>query len=140
MIPSLGALVPNKSLQRTFETSLRIAIRRLGPDDARLCAAAVEDLLSSQSEVAAGYAHLHDALSDSRCYVFVALLEAKLIAALIDNCRKDGVAHIWAGTSSENLAAQRTFQATGARRVSETYLEYIFDLEAGEVQSTRCAT
>lgn len=55
-------------------------------------------------------------------------IATELVAALKQHCRADGVARIWVGTSLGNRAAQRTFEATGAQRVSETYVEYIYDL------------
>lgn len=51
-----------------------------------------------------------------------------LVEALKDLCRADGVTRVWAGTAIENQAAQRTFERTGARRVSETYVEYVYNL------------
>ena len=54
---------------------------------------------------------------------------SRLIEELKKHCRADGADHIWLGTSLENEAAQKTFEGTGARRVSETYIEYVYALE-----------
>ncbi len=53
----------------------------------------------------------------------------RLVQELKERCRKDGVTRVWVGTTPENQAAQRTFAATGAYRVSEEYIEYAYDLE-----------
>lgn len=52
----------------------------------------------------------------------------QLVERLLDACRADGVSLVWAGTALDNVAAQRTFEAVGGRRVSETYVEYEFAL------------
>lgn len=52
----------------------------------------------------------------------------RLVAALLERCRGDRVTRVWVGTALDNRAARRTFEATGARRVSETYVEYVYDL------------
>lgn len=52
----------------------------------------------------------------------------RLVDGLLDACRRDGVGLVWAGTAVDNVAAQRTFEAAGGRRVSETYVEYHFPL------------
>ena len=54
-----------------------------------------------------------------------------MIEELKRYCKADGVDHIWLGTSLENEAAQKTFERTGARKVSETYIEYVYPLEGG---------
>ena len=54
---------------------------------------------------------------------------AALVQALLAACRAEGVRHLWAGTALGNAAAQRTFAATGATRVGETYAEYEWKLE-----------
>jgi aminoglycoside 3-N-acetyltransferase I len=56
---------------------------------------------------------------------------SRMIEELKTHCRADGAGHIWLGTSLENEAAQKTFEATGARRVSETYIEYVYPLDEG---------
>lgn len=56
---------------------------------------------------------------------------AGLIAELQRCCRSDNVTRIWVGTSLENRAAQRTFEATGAQRVSDTYAEYVYAMGGG---------
>jgi ribosomal protein S18 acetylase RimI-like enzyme len=56
---------------------------------------------------------------------------SRLIAELKRHCEADGADHIWVGTALENEAAQRTFEGTGARKVSETYIEYIYPLGGG---------
>jgi hypothetical protein len=53
---------------------------------------------------------------------------AGLVESLLQACRDDGVMLVWAGTARDNVAAQRTFEAAGGRRVSETYVEYEFSL------------
>lgn len=52
-----------------------------------------------------------------------------LIHALIDECRKDGVLRIWAGTDTANHAARRTFELTEAELEGDQYLEYVWDLD-----------
>ncbi len=52
----------------------------------------------------------------------------RLVELLKQLCRADGVESIWAGTTPANTAARRTFEATGAAAVSESYVEYIYDL------------
>ncbi len=56
-------------------------------------------------------------------------LGSRMIEELKSHCRKDKVNYIWVGTSLENEAAQRTFEKTGARKVSETYVEYIYQFD-----------
>ena len=56
---------------------------------------------------------------------------SRMIEELKRQCRADGADHIWLGTSLENEAAQKTFERTGARRVSETYIEYVYPLDEG---------
>jgi len=53
---------------------------------------------------------------------------SRMIEGLKTYCAQDGVDHIWVGTSHENDAAQRTFERTGAEKVSETYIEYVYRL------------
>ncbi|MDM9382357.1 GNAT family N-acetyltransferase [Chlorogloeopsis sp. ULAP01] len=53
-------------------------------------------------------------------------LGSRMIAELKKYCKEDGVEHIWVGTSLENEAARKTFENTGAQKVSETYIEYIY--------------
>jgi ribosomal protein S18 acetylase RimI-like enzyme len=48
----------------------------------------------------------------------------QLVDCLLDACRAGGVTLVWARTALDNVAAQRTFEAAGGRRVSETYVEY----------------
>lgn len=52
----------------------------------------------------------------------------RLVQELKEWCRQDCVTRLWVGTTRENQAAQRTFAATGAYRVSEEYIEYAYDL------------
>lgn len=54
---------------------------------------------------------------------------AALLAELVSRCREDGVRLIWAGTDLNNVAARRTFEATGAKLEGETYAEYMWNLE-----------
>jgi ribosomal protein S18 acetylase RimI-like enzyme len=54
---------------------------------------------------------------------------SRMIEELKRHCRMDGADHIWLGTSLENVVAQRTFEGTGARKVSETYIEYVYSLD-----------
>jgi GNAT superfamily N-acetyltransferase len=108
-------------------------IRRLGEEEVELLEAALRDLLPPEDlpRGPASRPHLTRALADRACYfpehrrrgIATGLLEV-----LKQCCRADGVTRIWVGTSLENRAAQRTFEATGARNVSETYVEYIYDL------------
>ena len=58
-------------------------------------------------------------------------ISSQMIEELKQHCWGDGVNHIWLGTSLENEAAQKTFERTGARKVSETYIEYIYPLDEG---------
>ena len=54
---------------------------------------------------------------------------ARMIEELKRYCREDNVNYMWVGTSLDNLAAQRTFERTGARKVSQTYTEYIYEFD-----------
>jgi ribosomal protein S18 acetylase RimI-like enzyme len=56
-------------------------------------------------------------------------IASAMIEKLKEQCKRDRVTRIWVGTSLENEAAQRTFEATGAQRVRETYIEYIYQLD-----------
>jgi ribosomal protein S18 acetylase RimI-like enzyme len=56
---------------------------------------------------------------------------SRMIEELKGYCRRDGADHIWLGTSLGNEAAQKTFEGTGADKVSETYIEYIYSLDEG---------
>ncbi|RUR79176.1 hypothetical protein PCC6912_33500 [Chlorogloeopsis fritschii PCC 6912] len=53
-------------------------------------------------------------------------LGSRMIAELQRHCKEDRVEQIWVGTSLENEVAQKTFERTGAQKVSETYVEYIY--------------
>jgi ribosomal protein S18 acetylase RimI-like enzyme len=78
-----------------------------------------------QSDGLAAYLYEIDVLAEHRRHG----IATKLIAKLKEACRVDGVDTIWVGTSLENPAARRTFEATGAERVSDTYVEYTYDLD-----------
>lgn len=52
-----------------------------------------------------------------------------LIKQLITDCQEDDVDFIWAGTERKNLAARKTFEATGANLEGDAYVEYEWDLE-----------
>ncbi len=54
-----------------------------------------------------------------------------MIEELKKCCMEDQVSRIWVGTSLDNEAAKRIFEVTGARKVGETYLEYIYYLDEG---------
>ena len=56
-------------------------------------------------------------------------LGPQMIEELKRHCREDEVSYIWVGTSLNNVAPQRTFEKTGARKVSETYVEYIYQFD-----------
>ena len=56
---------------------------------------------------------------------------SRMIEELKRHCKMDGADHIWLGTSLENEAAQKTFEKTGARKISETYIEYVYPLDEG---------
>lgn len=56
----------------------------------------------------------------------------RLIEALLEHCRVEGVSRIWVGTSRENHAAAQAFEATGASRESETYVEFTYALAGGD--------
>ena len=56
-------------------------------------------------------------------------LGAELIGSLMECCEKEKVKLIWAGTDIGNVAARRTFEATGARLEGESYAEYEWNLE-----------
>ena len=56
---------------------------------------------------------------------------SRMIEELKVHCEADGADHIWLGTSLENEAAQRAFEGTGARKVSETYIEYVYSFNGG---------
>jgi len=73
----------------------------------------------------------------SQVYLYDILVEEKhrrqgigsrMIEELKRHCEADGADHIWLGTSLGNEAAQRTFEGTGALKVSETYVEYVYPL------------
>lgn len=53
---------------------------------------------------------------------------SRMIQELKRLCEADGVDHIWLGTSLENEPARKTFERTGARKVGETYVEYVYTL------------
>ncbi|MBE9189542.1 GNAT family N-acetyltransferase [Gloeocapsopsis crepidinum LEGE 06123] len=55
----------------------------------------------------------------------------RMIEELKKCCIEDQVSRIWVGTSLDNEAAKRAFEITGARKVRETYIEYIYDLDEG---------
>ncbi len=54
-------------------------------------------------------------------------LGSRMIEELKRHCGEDKVDFIWVGTSLDNEAAQKTFEKTGARKVSETYVEYTYE-------------
>ncbi|MEO6050880.1 MAG: GNAT family N-acetyltransferase [Pyrinomonadaceae bacterium] len=54
-------------------------------------------------------------------------LGSRMIEELKRHCGEDKFDFMWVGTSLDNEAAQKTFEKTGARKVSETYVEYIYD-------------
>ena len=54
---------------------------------------------------------------------------SRMIEELKRHCREDKVNYVWVGTSLDNIAAQRTFEKTGARKVGETYVEYIYEFD-----------
>ena len=56
---------------------------------------------------------------------------SRMIEVLKRHCKEDGAGHIWLGTSLENEAAQKTFEGTGARKIRETFIEYVYSLEEG---------
>lgn len=51
-----------------------------------------------------------------------------LVHSLIECCHKDRVKLIWAGTDVTNMAARRTFEATGAKLEGESYAEFEWKL------------
>lgn len=53
----------------------------------------------------------------------------RMIEELKQYCREDKVDYIWVGTTLDNEAAQRTFEAAGAREISEIYVEYEYDFD-----------
>ncbi|WP_289501006.1 GNAT family N-acetyltransferase [Gloeocapsopsis sp. IPPAS B-1203] len=55
----------------------------------------------------------------------------RMIEELKRCCIEDQISRIWVGTSLDNEAAKRTFEITGARKVGETYVEYIYYLDEG---------
>lgn len=61
-------------------------------------------------------------------------IASAMIEVLKTCCRQDAVTRIWVGTSTDNRPAQRTFEATGARRESETYIEFIYPLDRPDRQ------
>lgn len=54
---------------------------------------------------------------------------ATLIRSLAECCQRDRVRRIWAGTDVTNMAARRTFEATGAELEGESYAEYEWELQ-----------
>lgn len=145
-------------------------IRRAGPGDEALWAAAVAALVAADDRDGrlVSPPELADALQDSRCYLFVAaqgdrplgLLSAyrfpdveaggdlvylydlevdgahrragiggALVRALVEQCERDRVRRIWAGTDRGNVSARRTFESTGAELEGDGYVEYEWDLD-----------
>lgn len=56
----------------------------------------------------------------------------RLAEAVLAACWADGVTWAWAGTSTDNTAAQRLFAAVGGVWVSENYVEFHFTPEPTE--------
>jgi ribosomal protein S18 acetylase RimI-like enzyme len=54
---------------------------------------------------------------------------SSLVNALLQACELDGVTEVWLGTSTENVAAQRTFEATGGQRGTETFVEFTYEVD-----------
>lgn len=54
----------------------------------------------------------------------------RLLDSVIAQCRRDGVKEAWAGTDSDNHAAQRLFVAAGAGGAGQEYVQFEFDLAA----------
>lgn len=97
--------------------------------------------LSRQGRTAVGYlcAYRFPRVESSGTQVYLFNLEVaadyrgrgigrSLVESLLEACRADGVGLVWAGTALDNVAAQRTFEAAGGRRVSGSYVEYEFPL------------
>lgn len=59
-------------------------------------------------------------------------IASQMIEALKSHCKQNGADHIWVGTSLDNEPAQKTFEATGATKERETYIEYIYLLDEGD--------
>ena len=55
-------------------------------------------------------------------------IASRMIEELKRYCEEDEADHIWVGTALENEPAHRTFERTGAQKVGETYIEYIYPL------------
>jgi ribosomal protein S18 acetylase RimI-like enzyme len=72
------------------------------------------------------YVYLFDIIVDERYQRHG--IGARLIEALKQQCRADGVSRIWVGTALENTAAQGLYERTGGKKV-ETCVEYIYDLQ-----------
>ncbi|MEP6705831.1 MAG: GNAT family N-acetyltransferase [Acidobacteriota bacterium] len=54
-------------------------------------------------------------------------LGSRMIEELKRHCGEDKVDFMWVGISLDNESAQKTFEKTGARQVSEAYVEYTYD-------------
>ena len=52
-----------------------------------------------------------------------------MVALLKDICRQSRVDSIWVGSSLGNEAACGLWESTGARRVSDRYVEFIYELD-----------
>lgn len=130
-------------------------VRRLTQPDGTLLEAALRGVLQPEKDLlgSASLPHLDRIVTNPNCYFFVCLVETQPIGflsayrfpgvehdaflvylydiAVRVECRRRGVTRIWVGTSVKNRAASRIFEATGAQRVSETYIEFIYDLGGG---------
>ena len=131
-----------------LETAVRQVLLPSEPASAQQLVRAIADprcyfLVSVQDDVPLGYlsAYRFPTVEGGRFMVYLYDLVvapehrrrgigAQLVQELKEWCREDGVTRLWVGTTHENHAAQRTFAATGARRVSERYIVYAYDLEA----------
>jgi predicted acetyltransferase len=54
---------------------------------------------------------------------------AELLRSLVNCCEAEKVKLIWAGTDTDNAAARRAFEVTGAELEGGSYAEYEWDLE-----------
>jgi ribosomal protein S18 acetylase RimI-like enzyme len=54
---------------------------------------------------------------------------AELIRSLVKCCEAENVKLIWAGTDTDNAAARRAFEVTGAEFEGSSYTEYEWDLD-----------
>lgn len=51
-----------------------------------------------------------------------------MIDALKQDCRNRNIMKVWVGTSTDNTAARRLFESTGANLQREGFVEYVYEI------------